>query len=147
MRTFPPNALEQIAELSTQMLAGYERFAKAHHISSNELDILYTLWVEGACSQARIAEKCLLAKQTVNTLCKKYEAQGLLTGHVSEQDKREKVMALTEQGRAFAEPIVGVLLTRENSAVAAFGQARIDFLLSELQALKSVVETNLEQDS
>lgn len=144
MRNHFPNQLDQIGDICTQMLMSYEQFSKKHNINDNELSILYTLWVDGSCSQSHIADKCLIAKQTVNTLCQKFIADGLLISEPSEQDKRQKVLHFTEKGRAFAEPIIADLLAQENKAIAEFGVNRIEFLLNELKDLQGVLAKHLE---
>lgn len=138
-----PNQLDQIGDICTQMLTDYAQFAKRHNINANELGILYMLWIDGACSQSHIADKCQIAKQTVNTLCQKFIANGLLISEPSEQDKRQKVLHFTDKGRAFAEPIIADLLAQENKAIAEFGVERIEFLLNELRDLQGVLAKHL----
>ncbi|WP_416191889.1 MarR family winged helix-turn-helix transcriptional regulator [Neisseria sp. CCUG12390] len=141
-----PNSLDLIGDICTQMLISYDIYARNCHISGNELAILYTLWVDGACTQKHIAEKCQIVKQTVNTLCKKYEADGLLSGQVGESDKREKTLHFTEQGRAFARTVVEPLLALEQEVIAEFGEARMKNLLNEFKELQIMLSKKLERN-
>lgn len=147
MRQILPNELDQIADICTKMLTDYAQFAKNHHLNENELGILYTLWVDGACNQSHIADKCLIAKQTVNTLCQKFIADGLLVSQTSEYDKRQKVLYFTDKGQDFAKPVMTELLQKENQAIAAFGHQRVNVLLSEFKELQIVLAKHLEQKS
>lgn len=144
MKKIQPNQLDQIADVVTQMLADYTRFAKKHHINDNELGILYTLWVDGACSQSHISDKCLIAKQTVNTLCQKFITDGMMTSEPCDKDKRQKVLHFTDKGRTFAEPIIADLLAQESGVIDEFGVARVEFLLSELKTLQGLLTKYLE---
>ena len=68
--------------------------------------MLYTLATEGSRTQKYIGEEWSLPKQTVSGTCKTLAEQGLLTFHESEQDKRERLLSLTEQGKEYAAPLV-----------------------------------------
>lgn len=138
------NPLDQIGDISTKMLASYEIFAKNHQLSGNELAIFYALWVNESRTQKQIADEFLLAKQTINTLCKHFEADGLIKSDVSESDKREKIMRLTDQGKAFAQPIIQKLLEQENQIIDEFGVKRVLFLLNEFDELQKMIARHLE---
>lgn len=138
------NPLDQIGDISTKMLASYDIFAKNHQLSGNELAIFYALWVNEYRTQKQIADEFLLAKQTINTLCKRFEADGFIKSDVSESDKREKIMRLTDQGKAFAQPIIQKLLEQENQIIDEFGVKRVLFLLNEFDELQKMIARHLE---
>lgn len=138
-------ALDDIGALCTQMVASYGGFAKRHGIGDNELAVLYALYTKGRCTQKQIATQYLIAKQTVHTVCKRYEEQGFIQSGTGGGDKREKVLALTAKGEDFARPIVEALLLQEEKAGEAFGAARLDALLHELSALQAVLSAHLAE--
>lgn len=139
------NALDQLGGISTKMLESYEIFAKNHQLSGNELAILYALWVYQARTQKQIADEYLIAKQTINTLCKKYEADGIIESTASDSDKREKILHLTEKGQAFARPIIETLINQENKIIDEFGTKRMAFLLDEFMQLQQLMAQTLER--
>ena len=139
------NALDQLGGISTKMLESYEIFAKNHQLSGNELAILYALWVYQARTQKQIADEYLIAKQTINTLCKKYETDGMIESVASDSDKREKILHLTERGQNFAKPIIETLLNQENKIIDEFGAERMSFLLNEFIQLQQLMAQTLEQ--
>lgn len=139
------NALDQLGGISTKMLESYEIFAKNHHLNGNELAILYALWVYQARTQKQIADEYLIAKQTINTLCKKYETDGMIESVASDSDKREKILHLTERGQNFAKPIIETLLNQENKIIDEFGAERMSFLLNEFIQLQQLMAQTLEQ--
>ena len=146
MTTFnhSPNILEPIGDVCTQVNLSYEIFAKNHQINANELAIFYTLWTQEQATQKYIADKYHLAKQTINTLCKRLEADGLITSDTGVNNKREKIMRLTDKGKAFARPIITPLLKQELQVIDEFGIERLVFLLNEMNALQKMLAQHLE---
>lgn len=138
------NLLEQIGDVCTQVNLSYAVFAKNHQMNANELAIFYTLWTQEQATQKYIADKYHLAKQTINTLCKRFETDGLIASNISENDKREKVMFLTDKGKAFAKPIIQKLLNQENQIIDEFGVKRMLFLLTEFDELQKMIARHLE---
>lgn len=146
MTTFnhSPNILEQIGDVCTQVNLSYAVFAKNHHINANELAIFYTLWTQEQVTQKYIADKYHLAKQTINSLCKRLETDGFIASNVKENNKREKVISLTDKGKAFAQPIIVPLLKQEGQVIDEFGIERLVFLLNEMNALQKMLAQHLE---
>lgn len=139
------NALDDIGDICAKMLASYEIFAKNHGISDNELSILYELWVHQTRTQKQIADKHLLAKQTIHTLCKKYEQDGMILVQSSDNDKREKILSLTDKGKDFARPIIETLLNKENTLIDKFGSQKMAMLITNLNELQTLMANHLEQ--
>ncbi|QLB42193.1 MULTISPECIES: MarR family transcriptional regulator [Gammaproteobacteria] len=146
MTTFnhSPNLLEQIGDVCTQVNLSYAVFAKNHQMNANELAIFYTLWTQEQATQKYIADKYHLAKQTINSLCKRLETDGFIASDVKENNKREKVISLTDKGKAFARPIIAPLLRQEGQVIDEFGIERLVFLLNEMNALQKMLAQRLE---
>lgn len=146
MTTFnhSPNLLEQIGDVCTQVNLSYAVFAKNHQMNANELAIFYTLWTQEQATQKYIADKYHLAKQTINSLCKRLETDGFIASDVKENNKREKVISLTDKGKAFARPIIAPLLRQEGQVIDEFGIERLVFLLNEMNALQKMLAQHLE---
>ena len=126
-------------------MASYAIFAKKYGISDNELAIFYDLWVNEFRTQKQIADEYVVAKQTINTLCKRFEADGLIISIISQNDKREKIISLTDKGKAFASPIIEHLLQLEQQIIDEFGKDRLLFLLDETNELQKLIANHLEQ--
>lgn len=146
MTTFnhSPNMLEQIGDVCTQVNLSYAVFAKNHQINASELAIFYTLWTQEQATQKYIADKYHLAKQTINSLCKRLETDGFIASNVKENNKREKVISLTDKGKAFARSIITPLLRQEGQVIDEFGIERLVFLLNEMNALQKMLAQHLE---
>lgn len=96
----------------------YESWAKKHGIHCHVLFLLEALREkQEGCTQTFLCSKLLLPKQTVNSLLKTMESDGLVQRKVLESDKRNKLIFLTAQGRAYADEIVQELYRFEEAAM------------------------------
>lgn len=138
------NPLDQLGGVCTKIVASYEVFAKNHHISANELAVFYSLWANGCRTQKQIADEYLIAKQTIHTLCKRFEEQGFIKSQTGNKDKRKKIMTLTDKGKVLAQPVSEILLGIESKIIDEFGADRLAFLLSEMEALQGLMAERLE---
>ena len=77
----------------------YSSFARKMGVDTSELYVVDALWDEDeGLSQRTICERCDMGKQTVSAICKRLGARDFVTAHPSE-DKRERIMTLTNEGR------------------------------------------------
>lgn len=85
----------------------YSSLARKMGVDTNELYVVDALWDEGeGLSQRTICERCDMGKQTVSAICKRLGARDFVTAHPSEADKREGIMALTDEGREWwSQPV------------------------------------------
>ena len=111
----------------------YDDYIKRFHFNYNELACFYSLYVFGQCTQKQICNEWVLPKQTINTLCKSFIAQGLIEIVPHTGDKREKVLSLTDKGKQIAKPMIEPLLEIEKQAVKNFGDERMQKLVNEFQ--------------
>ncbi|MEE0043924.1 MarR family winged helix-turn-helix transcriptional regulator [Ellagibacter isourolithinifaciens] len=76
-------------------------------MDTSELYVVDALWDEDeGLSQRTICERCDMGKQTVSAICKRLGARDFVTAHPSEADKRERIMALTDEGREWwSQPV------------------------------------------
>lgn len=78
----------------------YGTFAKKIGVDTSELYVVDALWDEPeGLSQRSICEACDMGKQTISTICKRLAARDVVVANASQADKRERIMALTDEGR------------------------------------------------
>lgn len=78
----------------------YGTFAKKMGVDTSELYVVDALWDEPeGLSQRSICEVCDMDKQTISAICKRLAARDVVVAHAGQADKRERIMALTEEGR------------------------------------------------
>lgn len=78
----------------------YGTFAKKIGVDTSELYVVDALWDEPEdLSQRSICEACDMGKQTISAICKRLAARDVVVANASQADKRERIMALTDEGR------------------------------------------------
>lgn len=125
----------------------YEEWAKKHNLSVNSLLILCDIYDDKEnCTQKRISQRWLIPKQTINTILKDFERRGFVKLLPSTEDKRNKVIQFTPEGKEYADSIISKLRKIEISAVEKIG---VDYMkdLNEknllfVKTLKKIGEKN-----
>ena len=98
----------------------YEEWAKSHGLSANSLLILESLY-DGVCTQKAISQKWCIPKQTINTILKDLEKQGYLELTAMIQDRRNKQIRLTPEGKLFVDTIITQILEKELYIIQQMG--------------------------
>ncbi|MFA9499350.1 MarR family winged helix-turn-helix transcriptional regulator [Mannheimia sp. E30BD] len=117
----------------------YNAWAKKKGLNYNYLAILHTLVRLHTCTQKQIGTLWALPKQTISMACQKLHADGLIDYLPSENDKREKVLTLTEQGKTLAYPLIDELDVLELVTTKQFGNQRLAQTLQNLQAYNQIL--------
>lgn len=109
---------KQYARIFDQQLAFYEAYARRHGLQSKGLYMLMWIYYNPqGITQKRISEKTYASKQVVNATIKKFIEKGYLTCKENPQDKRHKLLTLTEAGRSYASAILDPLEALEMKAM------------------------------
>ncbi len=104
----------------------YEEWSKRHGLSSNGVIVLYSLYEgNGTCTQKMISQKWCIPKQTVNTILKVFQKKGYIEMFSIPEDKRNKQIRLTDEGKAFADDIIGKLYKKEIYVIEKMGLENI----------------------
>lgn len=88
----------------------YEKWAKQHGINSYVMQVMYMIYASEINKQKDIVENYGMPKQTVNTVITDLQRKGYIRLTPDENDKRSKIIILTDEGRRYAENIVNPLL-------------------------------------
>ncbi len=100
----------------------YDKLAKSKGITLNTWYILYIIVEYPQCCTLKfICEKLLLPKQTVHNVLVSLSDKGYLERKPQPQDKRNKLLALTPQGQAYADDILNMFANLEAQAFANLG--------------------------
>lgn len=102
----------------------YRIWAKKHQLNYNALVILYTLNDYKKCTQKQICEWWALPKQTVHGILLDFEKKGYITITASTKNKRERLIAFTENGEIFASSILNRLYQMEENAMHKLGEEK-----------------------
>lgn len=120
--------MEQLNTCICKMTELYLTWAKRHGMSYNTMMTLYALGQSRKCTQKQIADEWLIPKQTVNTVIKELERLGYISFEPLPGSK-QKVVCLTESGRAYADSCLHELYEMETRALRSLGQPLTDIFI------------------
>lgn len=110
--------------------ASYEDYAKSVGLSYTSLNILSTLYHTENCTQKMLCENCFLPKQTVNAVVTSFYKKGWVRLEELPEDRRNKVIRFTPEGRAEADRLLEKPRKSEWSAMDSLTEEERSALLS-----------------
>ena len=128
--------------LRDRQTAVYDRCAKMHGLTVNELFVLDILWFAPAgCTQKEISDRLSANKQTINAIITRFDRQGFISYLAVKEDRRNKRIVLTESGKAYAKNIIPPAADAENLAMADMPIDKV----AELVKLTTTFTENMER--
>lgn len=109
----------------------YHKLALHCELSDSALDILYAIqWYEEPCTPSDIVDFCCCSKQTIHSSLKKMEKDGLLEINISPQNKKNRIVTLTEKGKMLATKTVTPIINAEINAFASLSPEERNALIA-----------------
>lgn len=102
----------------------YKIWAKKYQLNYNALVILYTLYDYKICTQKQICDWWALPKQTVHGILIDFEKKGYISITSNTENKRERLITFTEDGKKFAASILEKLHQMEENAMDKLGDTK-----------------------
>ena len=112
----------------SQCNAMYHEWAASQGINYYQLLVLYAIDQKGAVTQREICELEGLQKQTVNSVIRRFQAEGLVFLGPGQKDKREKLVRFTQKGSLYAHKVLSPLFQIEEKVYSMMGQERVQQL-------------------
>lgn len=107
-----------------EQFALYDEYAKRHGMSMKTLLVANVLfYAKEGMTQTEICQRTFQSKQTVNLIIKNFLANGYVTAREVLEDKRNKLIQMTETGRAYCEKVVHHITWAEDTAMSMFTPA------------------------
>ena len=104
-----------------EQFALYDEYAKSNGILMKTFLVLNILfYAKDGLTQKEICEKTFQSKQTVSLIIKSLLAEGYVTLVEDNEDKRSKIVKMTEAGRFYAEKPVRHITWSEDTAMSMF---------------------------
>lgn len=110
--------------------ASYEEYAKSVGLSYTSLNLLSALCHLENCTQKMLCEQCFLPKQTVNAVVTSFYKKGWVRLEELPEDRRNKVIRFTPEGRAEADRILEKTRKSEWCAMESLTEEERSALLS-----------------
>lgn len=139
---------EEIERINTCINRQSEFFggwARRNGMSRSAMMVLYALDRDHARTQKEVAGWWLLPKQTVHTVVKELEAQGLVVLEAG-RDQKEKRVRFTPAGRAYAEIRMRGLYAAEERALASLDPELREGLVRGIQAFTEAMGREVDHE-
>ncbi len=136
--------IQKLDEIMRKLDRVYDRYAKSIGTTDSALYLLNLVYDRGSCTQRELAEFMMLPKQTVNSIVKEYENQGLLELAVSEADRRQRCLRLTGAGKAYAQRYIPGIIGAEERAMMALSPEERKTLLSLLERYAQALDIQMK---
>lgn len=104
-----------------EQFALYDEYAKQHGMLMNTLLVVNALfYAKDGLTQRDICERTLQSKQTVNLIIRNLLKESYVTVEERKENKREKLVQMTEAGRDYCEKVVRHITWAEDTAMSMF---------------------------
>lgn len=124
----------------------YGTFAKKMGVDTSELYVVDALWDEPeGLSQRSICEVCDMGKQTISAIYKRLAARDVVVAHAGQADKRERIMALTEEGREQWRLPVERMRELEMKAAAAISPEGAELFVKVVRLYAKTFQEGVQQ--
>ena len=110
-----------------KQFALYDKYAKRHGMLVKTLLVVNVLYYDdfydkGGVTQTEICQRTFQSKQTVNLIIRNLSKEGYVTVERRKENKREKLVRITEEGKKYCEKVVRHISWAENTAISMFSQ-------------------------
>ena len=124
----------------------YESYARRHGLTTKELFVLGIIWFSpDGCSQTEICARMSATKQTVSAIVKKFIGMGYMELTESEQDRRNKTIHLTDEGREYVGRIILPAAEAEVDAMAELSGEEIEQLVALTHKFSLMMKQKFEE--
>ncbi len=121
----------------------FEAYSAAHirtlGLTSSQFDIVATLGNTDGMSFKELGEKTLITKGTLTGVVDRLEAKSLVRRLASTSDGRSQTVQLTRKGETLFARIFPAHMDHIGHAFAAFSQADLDVMKTELHRLREAL--------
>lgn len=105
---------------------------------------MYMLYLSEVNRQKEMVENYGMPKQTVNTVITELQKKGYIILIPDENDKRSKIIKLTQEGINYANKIVTPLLDCEIRVLKKMGTQRVEMLIDTMNQYADLLETEMK---
>lgn len=145
MTDFLP-ATKEYSRIRDNQMSIFENYARKNGMQSKALTILMWIYYNpNGITQQRITRKTYSTKQVVNATIKNFKDKGYIFFEENPEDKRTKVIKLTEDGRTYAASILDALEAAENAAMKELTAEEQDVLLRAGEKFTTALARNIDE--
>lgn len=139
-------ATKEYSRIRDNQMSIFENYARKNGMQSKALTILMWIYYNpNGITQQRITRKTYSTKQVVNATIKNFKDKGYIFFEENPEDKRTKVIQLTEDGRTYAASILDALEAAENAAMKELTAEEQDVLLRAGEKFTTALARNIDE--
>ena len=139
-------ATKEYSRIRDNQMSIFENYARKNGMQSKALTILMWIYYNpNGITQQRITRKTYSTKQVVNATIKNFKDKGYIFFEENPEDKRTKVIKLTEDGRTYAASILDALEGAENAAMKELTAEEQDVLLRAGEKFTTALARNIDE--
>lgn len=139
-------ATKEYSRIRDNQMSIFENYARKNGMQSKALTILMWIYYNpNGITQQRITRKTYSTKQVVNATIKNFKDKGYIFFEENPEDKRTKVIKLTEDGRTYAASILDALEAAENAAMKELTAEEQDVLLRAGEKFTTALARNIDE--
>lgn len=137
-----------------EQFALYDEYAKCHDMLMKMLLVFNVLYCDdfyhkGGMTQAEICQRTFQSKQTVNLIIRNLLSESYVTVETRKDNKREKLVKITEEGKIYCEKIVRHITWAEDKAMSMFSPEEqrqlIDLSRTYTKNLTELINQEMEE--
>lgn len=123
----------------------YSRWAQKRNISQYTVCIFYCMLTGDGLTQKQVKDEFEIPKQSVNNIITSLKNDGHIVLEASAEDKREKLIRFTDEGRKYAQELLAPLLQIEEAVVKRMGQKMVRQMIDTTTAYCNYLEEEMEK--
>lgn len=121
------------------------KWAQEHDLNAYRIKVLYSLVDCELMTQKQICAVSGMPKQTVNNIIRALEKDEMIMMKTHDEDKREKVILLTDKGNHYLQETLAPLMELESRVVRRMGEENYALMLRCLTGYSEAMEQEMEQ--
>lgn len=122
----------------------YQTWAESEGISVCSLKIYYTLITSGTMTQKQFCEAFNIPKTSVNKVITELKNNGSIFLETNPEDKRSKLITLTEEGKTCALSSLQPLFEIEETVKKKFGEKQLSELIELLDGFSEMLKNEMK---
>lgn len=122
-----------------------QQFIQKNGMNAYVVKVLYAVSLTPEMTQRQISATCGMPKQTVNNVIRSLQKDGMVCLRQQKNDRREKTVILTAQGKSYLSEILVPLMKVQDKVMEQMGAEAFDQMTEALEAYSKIMEKVMEE--
>lgn len=124
--------ISQIYEAVRKINYAYEYWASVHGLTLYEMQVYYVILEKNSpfITQRELCDTLDAPKTSINSIIKKQLKAGYIEMNINPENRREKIISLTDAGKKFADKLIIPLFQYEEEIATQFSDIDIEGVIN-----------------